>query len=121
MKILNSKTHGLIDYVVVVFLLASPSVFGLPELTSMFTWILGLIHFLLTISTRFEYGVFPILTFRLHGYVELVVSIALVGVAFYLGSLEGSLSRIFYLCFAVAVFLTWLVTDYNKAYLLKSA
>jgi len=37
----------------------------------------------------------------------------LIGVAFYLGNLEGELSRNFYLSFGIAVFITWLITDYK--------
>jgi hypothetical protein len=112
MKI-NSKIHGFIDYAVVVFLWMSPTLFGLPELTSTFTYILGGIHLLLTISTDFELGVIKLIPLKLHGIIELIVSIALIFGAFYLGSQEGVLARNFYICFAIAVFATWVITDYK--------
>lgn len=112
---LNSRIHGAIDYGVVGFLMVSPSYFGLPDITSKFTYALGIIHLLLTISTNFELGVLKIIPFKVHGIIELVVSLALVGVAFYLGNLEGDLPKYFYFSFAIAVFLTWLVTDYKTA------
>jgi len=43
MKI-NSKTHGVIDYLVVIFLWLSPSIFVLPEMTGIFTYALGGVH-----------------------------------------------------------------------------
>lgn len=110
---LNSKTHGVIDYLVVVFLLASPTLFGLKEITSALTYVLAVVHLVLTITTKFEFGLVKIIPFHLHGLIELIVSIALIGGAFYLGSLEGELSRNFYLAFGVAVFITWLITDYK--------
>lgn len=113
MKI-NSTVHGFIDYMVVLFLALSPRLFHLPEFTSTFTYVLAAIHFLLTISTDFRYGVFKIIPFRIHGLIELLVSILLVGAAFYLGSRENILARNFYLVFAGAVFLTWALTDYNS-------
>ncbi len=112
---LNSKIHGVIDYVVVLFLLASPPLFGLPEITSMFTYALGRIHLLLTIATKFELGIIKLIPFKLHGIIELIVSLALIAVAFYLGNLEGEVSRNFYLGFGIAVFLTWLITDYKSS------
>ncbi len=112
---LNSKIHGVIDYGVVLFLLLSPTLFGLPEITSKFTYALGIIHLILTITTKFELGIFKIISFKIHGIIELIVSLALIGVAFYLGNLEGDFSRNFYLGFAIAVFLTWLATDYKSA------
>ena len=116
---LNSRIHGIIDYVVVIFLLASPTLFALPELTTKFTYALGIIHLILTVSTNFELGFFKFIPFRIHGMIELIVSIALIGVAFYLGSCEGDLARNFYLGFGIAVFLTWLLTDYKSAGLVK--
>lgn len=115
MKILNSKIHGIIDYVVVVFLWASPSLFGLPEFTALCTYILGGIHLALTIFTHFEVGLIKVIPLKIHGTIELVVSLALAGFAFYLGNREGDLACYFYLGFAVAVFLTWLISDYSQA------
>jgi len=112
---LNSKIHGAIDYAVVVFLLLSPTLFDLPEITSIFTYVLGVIHLLLTTMTKFEFGVFKLIPFRIHGIIELIVSLVLIPVAFYLGNLEGDVSRNFYLVFAIVVFLTWLITDYKSS------
>ncbi|MEO5582663.1 MAG: hypothetical protein ABIR66_08215, partial [Saprospiraceae bacterium] len=99
---------------VVLFLVLSPSLFHLPDFTSTFTYGLAAVHFLLTISTDFRFGVIKLIPFRIHGIIELLVSLLLVGVAFYLGSRENLLARNFYLFFAGAVFLTWALTDYNS-------
>lgn len=112
---LNSKTHGAIDYLVVAFLLLSPTLFGLKGITATFTYVLAAIHLLLTVTTSFEFGLVKLIPFKIHGLIELIVSIALIGVAFYLGNLEGELSRNFYLAFGVAVFLTWTITDYKTS------
>ncbi|NMH26791.1 hypothetical protein [Flavobacterium silvaticum] len=109
-----SRLHASIDYGVVLFLLFSPAFFDLPPATANFTYALGIIHLLLTALTNFELGILHVIPFRIHGIIELVVSISLVGVAFYLGDLEGSLPKIFYLTFAGAVFLVWLLTDYKS-------
>lgn len=112
---LNTRIHGAIDYGVVLFLWLSPTLFGLPDLTAKFTYALGAIHLILTLATKFEWGIFKIIPFHIHGIIELIVSLALTAVAFYLGNLEGNLARNFYLAFAVAVFLTWLITDYKSS------
>ncbi|CAL68379.1 hypothetical protein [Christiangramia forsetii] len=115
MKVINSRFHGIIDYLVVVFLVLSPTIFGLPELAATFAYILAGVHLLLTVLTSFEFGVIKLISFKLHGVIELIVSFALVGLAFYLGAEEGGLARNFYIGFAVAVFLTWLLTNYRSA------
>lgn len=113
-KILNSKIHGIVDYLFVLFLFASPSIFGLQERASLFTYILGVIHLVVTVSTNFEYGIIRIILFKHHGWIELIVSFALVGVAIYLGEVENELSRNFYFALAILVFLTWLLSDYKS-------
>lgn len=111
---LNSKTHGIIDYVVVIFLVIAPVLFNLPMLTSGFTYALAFIHLVLTVSTEFELGLVRRIPMKIHGLIELIVSLALVPVAFLLNSLEGERSKNFYLLFAFAVFLTWVLTDYHS-------
>lgn len=112
---LSSKIHGAIDYLVVIFLFLSPTLFGLNDVTSTLTYVLAVIHLLLTITTKYEFGLIKLIPFNVHGAIELIVSVVLIGVAFYLGNLEGEISRNFYLSFGVAVFLTWLITDYKTA------
>ncbi len=115
MKILNATSHGVADYAVVVFLLLSPMLFGLEGMAATITYALGIVHLILTITTRFPLGLVKLIPFHIHGIIELVVSIAFVGVAFWLGSTGDTLARTFFLCFAVAVFLVWLITDYRSA------
>lgn len=115
MKVINSRLHGIIDYLVVVFLLAAPSLFGLPPTAALFTYVLGGIHLALTLLTNTDLGLIKVIPFPIHGWIELVVSIVLVGAAFYLGGLEGDLARNSYLGFAGAVFVVWALTDYRSA------
>lgn len=112
---INSKIHGIIDYAVVLFLWASPSLFTLPETTAIFTYVLGGIHLVLTLATNFEMGVLKVIPFKIHGLIELVVGLALIGVAFYLGEMEGELARNFYIGFGGAVLATWALTNYKEA------
>jgi hypothetical protein len=110
---LNSRIHGIIDYGVVIFLWLSPTFFGLPQITALFTYILGGVHLALTILTDFEMGLLKIVPLKVHGWIELIVSIILVGVAFYLDTLEGLIAKYFYLGFALAVFVTYIFSDYK--------
>jgi len=115
MKFINSRIHGIIDYLVVVFLVLSPTLFGLPKLAASIAYILAGIHLLLTILTDFKFGLIKLIPFKIHGTIELIVSFVLLGLAFYLGAEEGVLARNFYVGFALAVFLTRMFTDYKSA------
>ncbi len=115
MKVIDAKLHGIIDYLVVLFLLAAPILFDLPPVATLFTFALGGIHLALTLLTNSSMGLIKAIPFPVHGWIELIVSVALVGAAFYLGSMEGDLARNFYLGFGGAVLLVWALTDYRSA------
>ncbi|MGB0165305.1 MAG: hypothetical protein ACPF8V_00490 [Luteibaculum sp.] len=114
MKIINPRLHSIIDYLVVLFLWISPSAFQLPESTTYFTYVLGGVHLLLTIGTKYPGGIIKVIPLAVHGWVEFIVSILLFGVGVYFGNTEGELSRNFYFAFAGAVFATWFLTRYRE-------
>lgn len=115
MKIINSKLHGIIDYIVVLFLMLAPTLFGLSALIAFLTYALGLIHLTLTIFTNFSYGVVKVIPLKIHGLIELIVAIALMASPLMLDGLtEHSIDRFFFAGFGVAVLLTWALTDYSN-------
>ena len=113
MKI-NSRLHGAIDYGMAIFLVFSPEVFNLPPFTANFTYALGIIHLILTAITKSEAGILRWIPFRIHGIIELLVSVLLIVFAFYLGEIEGMLPKIFYIAFGAAVLIVWAITDYKS-------
>ncbi|MEO5603326.1 MAG: hypothetical protein ABIR06_20575 [Cyclobacteriaceae bacterium] len=116
MKILNAKLHGIIDYLVVIFLMLAPTLFGLSDFISKFTFLLGAVHLALTALTNFRYGLFKIIPFKAHGVIELIVAIVLMASPLILGSYtETSLDKFFLAGFGVAVLITWAITDYSTS------
>jgi hypothetical protein len=112
MKIISPKIHGIIDYLVVIFLLASPTLFGFTGFIATFTYALAGIHLLLTILTNYNAGLLKIIPLPLHGLVELIVGIVLIILAYKIFS-DTQTGKIFYACFGLAVLLVWLLSDYN--------
>ncbi len=115
MKVISSKVHGILDYATVIFLLLSPTMFDMQGSLAIFTYVLGCIHFLLTILTAFEVGLIKVIPFRLHGLIEIVVAIALVGAAFWFRSQDSGLGYHFYLALAVVILLVFTLTDFSSA------
>src|SRR5277367_5103533 len=114
MKKLNSKTHSVIDYLVVIFLFLSPTLLVLPCPISTFTYVLGAVHLALTVLTDFHFGLIKIIPFRIHGWVEFVVAVALIAsplvLQFYVPP-TYLLDRYFFSGVGVVVLVTWLATD----------
>jgi hypothetical protein len=111
---MKSRTHGIIDYLFVVFLWVSPAFFGLPDFTSQITYTLGAVHLILTLITDYEVGVFKWVPFRYHGWIELIVGLGLILISLYVGNVDGTLSQNFYFGVTVSVILLWFLTDYKS-------
>ncbi len=115
MKILNAKVHGIIDFGVVIAFLAAPSLFQLSETPAKLSYVLAFVHLGLVLVTAYPYGILKKVPFTVHGSIELLVSVLLVALPWVLGFSGEETARNFYVGFGVAVFLTWLLTDYKSA------
>ena len=113
MKIISSKLHGILDYIVVIFLLASPTIFKMEGTLCSFTYGLAAVHFILTILTRFELGIIKVIPFPLHGIIEFFVAIGLALLSFWFNRNGNSLGFYFYLYLAVAIMIVFILTDFK--------
>jgi len=112
MKFMSPKIHGIIDYLVVLVLLLSPTILGFTGTLAMFTYALGIVHLLLTVLTDYPLGLMKAIPVTIHASVELLVGIALIVVAYTLFK-DNADGKLFYVIFGTVVLLTWLVTDYK--------
>lgn len=113
MKIINSKTHAVLDYLMVMILLVSPNLFQLGHNASLLCYTLGIVHFLLTICTDFSAGIFKLIKLKLHGLIELTVSILLMVLAFTVFG-DNLNEEIYFACLSLLILFIFLLTDYNK-------
>ncbi len=114
MKIIGSTLHGILDYLTVIFLALSPSLFEMEGILKNFTYGLAAVHLALTILTRFELGLIKIIPFKIHGLIELLVAVALTAVAFWFnknGNLQGFY---YYLWLALIIVLVFVLTDFKS-------
>ena len=114
MKVLSSKIHAWIDYLMVLLLWLSPLLFDLSDTLDTFLYILGGIHLILTLLTRYEGGVVKVIPLPGHGLIELVVAIFLVASPWILGVSENTTDKGYLTVLSVVVLLVWLLTDYRR-------
>lgn len=112
MNILSSKIHGLLDYVVVVAFALAPTIFGLSGLPATISYVLAVVHLLLTLTTA-SIGAANFVPLAVHGVIELIVSIFLIALPFVAGF--DNAARNFYLGAGITIFLVWLITNYRAA------
>ncbi len=115
MKIISSKVHGILDYATVIFLLLSPGLFNMEGTLRTFTFVLAGVHFALTALTAFEVGLVKLIPFRIHGILEVVVSIALAGVAIWFRNDGNDLGFYFYAGLAIVIMVVFVFTDFKTA------
>jgi hypothetical protein len=68
MKVINTKTHGYLDYIMGVLLIASPWIFDFAR-NGAETWVpvcLGVATIIYSLLTKYELGAYPAITMRTH-------------------------------------------------------
>ncbi|MET4081135.1 hypothetical protein ABIB40_001080 [Pedobacter sp. UYP30] len=113
MKIISAKTHAVLDFVTVIALLAVPDLVSLSPHAAVLSYALAGIHFLMTVMTDFSGGILKIIPFKIHGYVELLVGIALVILAFTFFK-GNKADEIYFACFGIIILIVFCTTDYHK-------
>lgn len=107
--------HGILDYLTVLFLLLSPTLFEMQTTGSVFTYVLAIVHLLLTLATDFRPGIFKVIPLKIHGLIELIVSVLLIGVAIWFRVAGDTVSFSFYLIFSVILIVVWTLSDYRTS------
>jgi hypothetical protein len=115
MKIISPKTHGVLDYLTILILAISPSLFDLKGPGKTLSYVLAVVHLVMTVATNFEMGLFKIIPLKIHGAIELAVSIGLLVVAILFRRTDDNTSFFFYLIFSIVLFVVWLGSDYRRS------
>jgi hypothetical protein len=111
---LNERIHGTLDYVTVVFLIGTGlSGFFSPYFSHLMI-ALAVIHLLLTVFTDFSVGLVKLVPLKIHGYVELVVSVALIPAPYLLHYATEARAKVFTWVFAAILFVLFMLTDYRQ-------
>jgi len=117
MKVISARQHGYLDYLTVGIFLLAPTVLSLSQMPAMLAYILAGVHLMVTLATDFPLGIFRLISFTVHGWIERIVGPALLAVPFILGFAEEPAAIGFYLFMGVTVILLGLLTDYRNVQL----
>jgi hypothetical protein len=79
MKLINTKVHGVIDYLMGILLIASPWLFNFADGSAAqgVPVILGLLVLIMSIFTNYEYGVVRMISMRTHLAIDLITGVLL--------------------------------------------
>ena len=113
MKFIQPTTHGYIDYLTIALFLAAPIALGLEGIPAILSYGLAGAHFLVTAGTDFSLGIFPVISFPLHGWVERFVGPALIIGSFFPMLTGGLAGQIFYHVMGLTIVVIGLLTAYQ--------
>ncbi len=110
---ISSKFHAVLDFILIILLLASPGLFHLTEQAGRLLYTLAGIHFVLSIVTDYAAGIFKLVPFRLHGLAELLLSMVLLILAFTVFD-DNLRDEIYFACLGLFLLMIYSLTDYKK-------
>ncbi len=87
-KFIPTKVHGVLDYIVAVVLLATPFVFGFADMGGpavIMPMVLGAGLILYSLLTRYEWGIFKVISMPYHLIFDVVASLFLIASPFLFG------------------------------------
>lgn len=113
MKI-SSKIHGIIDYLIVLFLWLGPTLFGLFEASSFYAYTVGSFFLILALCTNYELGVVKFLPFKYHGKIEGIAALVLMVIGIYLKTIDGFSSLSFFGGLGLVVLFFYFFSDYKN-------
>lgn len=114
MNKLPPAIHGILDYVIVVYFLLAPALFTLTPTVATISYLLGTVHLMITLFTKFTLGIKKIIPFRIHGFVELIVAILLIVMPALMGESVTFYDSLFFILTGVALLLIWILSRYKQ-------
>lgn len=115
MNKLQPSFHGILDYILVIFFLLAPSLFTLTPTVGIISYLLGVIHLMLTLFTNFPMGVKKIIPFRIHGFIELVIAVILIAMPALMGESVTFYDSLFFIITGAVILLIWFLSRYKQA------
>jgi hypothetical protein len=106
--------HGIIDYLLIVFVFASPTLFKMEGLLGTITYTLAAVHLLVTVLTNFEPGLIKVIPFRIHGLLEIVITITLAVLSFWFYNNGTNFGFYYYMVLAIAIMIVFILTDFKS-------
>jgi len=113
MNTLSSTLHGYLDYLTVVVFFFAPAVLSLSPEAAQTCYILAGVHLAMTLITDFELGWLNLVPLKIHGGVELIVSLALL-IGCWFVPFFTVVDQFFFSLAGTVIFIVWLVTRYSS-------
>lgn len=114
-KLLAPKTHGYLDYALVLVFSLAPSLFDFSSVPAMLSYWVGGILLTTSLLTRYPLGIIKLIPFPVHGAFELVASVALILAPNLFAFGDQGTAAWFFRGVGISLMGVWAITDYKAA------
>ena len=112
-KAISSRTHGYLDFLTVALFLLAPTLLSLSQVPAMFAYALAVVHLIVTLTSDFPFGIFKLIPFTVHGWIERLVGPSLIALPFIFGFANEDIARNFYIAMGIVIIVIGFLTDCN--------
>ncbi len=112
MKFIGNRLHSVVDYLTVLLFGAAPFILDFSSIGKALCFTLAGAHLFVTLITDFPGGILKLLSIKFHGWIELLVGIALIVASFGIFP-ETRIDHLFFLGTGVLVLLVWACSQYR--------
>ena len=113
MKIISIKAHQFLDYATVVIFALLPSLFKFSGVPAYLSYILAVVHLLMTLLTTFSTRKPKIIPLKLHKLVETIVGPVLLVYPWILGFSAEATPRDVFIGMGIIIILVGFLSDYS--------
>ena len=111
---INTKVHGILDYVAVALFAIAPLVFGMTGAAAILSYIFAVVHLAITLLTNFDLGVMDTIDVQIHRGIELVFGF-MVFVAFIFAYQNDLAAGLFYSLIGSFIIVVTAFTEYTAS------
>jgi hypothetical protein len=113
MRLILPSLHRVLDFVTVIAFALAPAVLSLTGFAATLSYILACVHLALTAVTHFPGARVRLVPLPLHGAVECVVGLVLLGLPWAIG--WTGVARSFYTAAGLVILVVWMLSDYRAS------
>jgi hypothetical protein len=113
MKLIDTRTHGYLDYLTVLVFLLAPLLLGFGGAAAVLSYLVAACYLAVSLLTAYPLGVRGLIPLRTHGFIDLSAAPLLVLLPWIFGFAAVVAARNFFMVLGVITFVVWLLTDYE--------
>lgn len=110
---ISPRTHGWMDYAAGLLFLAAPSIWRFGSIATSLSYVIGAAVIVMSLMTAYSMGVFKVIPFRVHRFVDLMLGPLLVVAPWLFGYPDDAHARNFMVIAGLGVFVLTLMTSHG--------